>query len=1054
MPAFRTFKLISLLFFLGIFARPASSQQLIIGAGITPFSPAYSFSSLRLKVGVPNLINRFGVYGMWELNPYNSYGRDAIGVNFQVNCIFRIWAGIGVFEKGLINPQNKVNIWNGIRKEMGVGYISRYKPIQWELGYSFTLGPTFQFYYEIPLVKKDRNGDGKYSNVDRSLPCVLEWQKRDTTVEIVYDTIWIGPIPSQPICANPLPIDSFNQLTATNRTFELPMAYEKDQVMLNGNLRERIKYYLVGILKENPELIVEIGSHTECDGRAEFNQQLTQRRADTIRNHLITTWGASPEKVIAIGYGESVPVNLCNCEGSDVVGYTPFIDTVTRKQIPNFSKDGKLMGYIFVNYESYEIDSFNGKPYVKCDIYQKEQNNRITLRFKKKLKHFKNIVDTCNRPINPLTKLKNCRDNFKMGSVPYSKLDTTTFNLGIFDLPVKYDRTSAMLSDRNKEILDSFANYFLKPHPQFVLELGGHTDCRQTLKYNLELSKKRVDQIKEYLTSTHKIDPERIVTNGYGETHILNECSCEGSEISPFTPYISGVTKKLELEFDARGSIFGEKLEDYTPREIRIVEGNPFVACNDKQHRQNERITMRIDTSYYNICIDKVYKKKEPIPEPEEIHLDEGLGIEWFNIENAFNQIFTLPIFYDLDKAVIRPDAQKVLDSFAIKVMFKYPFLICELGSHTDCRMPYDYNERLAQRRADSAVDYLRKRWNLGPNRIIAKGYGETQLVNECHCEDELKVDYTPYIPGRTAKMIVDLDDDGKVIGTIYQDYDSTEITYFGEMPFVKCEEYQHRQNRRTTVRFTNDPKKFGIIVDQDRDKNNTNVGQSQYFERMKKGGLGHIKENVDEFKTNFTDIANFNIKDAMEKAYALPIYYDLDKAEIRPDAQRVLDSFVINIMQKYPQLVVELGSHTDCRMPYDYNVRLSKRRADSAVDYIIKTWKIDPKKIVAVGYGEHQTVNECACEDENSTSYTPYIPGRTKKMLVDLDDDGNVIGAIYQEYEPKDLMYIEGKPMVKCEEYQHRQNRRTTVRFANDPRDFGLEIDVDIDHNNINKRE
>jgi hypothetical protein len=107
---------------------------------------------------------------MWELNPYNSYGRDAIGVNFQVNCIFRIWAGIGVFEKGLINPQNKVNIWNGIRKEMGVGYISRYKPIQWELGYSFTLGPTFQFYYEIPLVKKDRNGDGKYSNVDRSLP--------------------------------------------------------------------------------------------------------------------------------------------------------------------------------------------------------------------------------------------------------------------------------------------------------------------------------------------------------------------------------------------------------------------------------------------------------------------------------------------------------------------------------------------------------------------------------------------------------------------------------------------------------------------------------------------------------------------------------------------------------------------------------------------------------------------------------------------------------------------------------------------------------------------
>jgi hypothetical protein len=73
--------------------------------------------------------------------------------------------------------------------------------------------------------------------------------------------------------------------------------------------------------------------------------------------------------------------------------------------------------------------------------------------------------------------------------------------------------------------------------------------------------------------------------------------------------------------------------------------------------------------------------------------------------------------------------------------------------------------------------------------------------------------------------------------------------------------------------------------------------------------------------------------------------------------------------------------------------------------------------------------------------------------MLMDLDDDGNVIQTIYQEYAPNELTYIEGIPHVKCEEFQHRQNRRTTVRFANDPRDFGIEIDVDIDQNNVNKR-
>lgn len=165
-----------------------------------------------------------------------------------------------------------------------------------------------------------------------------------------------------------------------------------------------------------------------------------------------------------------------------------------------------------------------------------------------------------------------------------------------------------------------------------------------------------------------------------------------------------------------------------------------------------------------------------------------------FLLEKAYNEVFLLPIFYDLDKAIIRPDAQRVLDSFAIKILNKYPFLVTELGSHTDCRMPYEYNEKLAKRRADSAVAYLRRVWNIGPDRIVAVGYGETQLMNDCHCEASSVVDYTPYIKGRTRKMLVELDDDGNVTKTIYVDYDSTEIIYFDGDPYVKCAEFQHRQ--------------------------------------------------------------------------------------------------------------------------------------------------------------------------------------------------------------------------------------------------------------------
>jgi hypothetical protein len=70
----RTFRILILTCLLGLTTKPSSGQQLILGAGITPLSPYFDYSSLRLKASVTNLANRFGVYGMWEVNPYDNYG--------------------------------------------------------------------------------------------------------------------------------------------------------------------------------------------------------------------------------------------------------------------------------------------------------------------------------------------------------------------------------------------------------------------------------------------------------------------------------------------------------------------------------------------------------------------------------------------------------------------------------------------------------------------------------------------------------------------------------------------------------------------------------------------------------------------------------------------------------------------------------------------------------------------------------------------------------------------------------------------------------------------
>lgn len=80
-------------------------------------------------------------------------------------------------------------------------------------------------------------------------------------------------------------------------------------------------------------------------------------------------------------------------------------------------------------------------------------------------------------------------------------------------------------------------------------------------------------------------------------------------------------------------------------------------------------------------------------------------------------------------------------------------------------------------------------------------------------------------------------------------------------------------------------------------------------------------------------------------------IYYDLDKWDIRPDAAIELDKLV-TILQDNPEIKIELSSHTDSRAPADYNDELSKKRARSAVDYIVSKG-VDPARIKAKGYGE-----------------------------------------------------------------------------------------------------
>ncbi|HAV53863.1 MAG: flagellar motor protein MotB [Aequorivita sp.] len=88
------------------------------------------------------------------------------------------------------------------------------------------------------------------------------------------------------------------------------------------------------------------------------------------------------------------------------------------------------------------------------------------------------------------------------------------------------------------------------------------------------------------------------------------------------------------------------------------------------------------------------------------------------------------PIYFDFDKSNIRPDAEIELAKI-LAAMREYPELIIHIESHTDSRGSDSYNLALSERRAQSTLKWLVGK-GIDANRLTAKGYGETQLVNEC----------------------------------------------------------------------------------------------------------------------------------------------------------------------------------------------------------------------------------------------------------------------------------------------------------------------------------
>ncbi|MDA8692692.1 OmpA family protein [Saprospiraceae bacterium] len=149
------------------------------------------------------------------------------------------------------------------------------------------------------------------------------------------------------------------------------------------------------------------------------------------------------------------------------------------------------------------------------------------------------------------------------------------------------------------------------------------------------------------------------------------------------------------------------------------------------------------------------------------------------------------------------------------------------------------------------------------------------------------------------------------------------------------------------------------ILIELDESKYRLIAGHNDY--------LANQVEVITRYSTMDSD-TTINVEIPLEKIIYNKeitlnnIYYDFEKWDIRDDAKPALDS-LYNTLLYNDQLNIQLSSHTDCRGGYAFNNTLSQKRAQSAVDYLIKKG-IAKTRMTAVGFGETRPEIACNCDD------------------------------------------------------------------------------------------
>lgn len=141
----------------------------------------------------------------------------------------------------------------------------------------------------------------------------------------------------------------------------------------------------------------------------------------------------------------------------------------------------------------------------------------------------------------------------------------------------------------------------------------------------------------------------------------------------------------------------------------------------------------------------------------------------------------------------------------------------------------------------------------------------------------------------------------------------------------------------------------------------------NDYHLRLSKAGyltrefIVHTNRNMQQrldVELNLTHTAIEAGDDLVKKLDLAPIYFDFDKATIRAEAQIELMK-IVEVMVQYPELKIDIRSHTDSRGDEVYNQKLSEHRAKATMQWMIRQG-IESHRLTSIGYGNTQLLNRC----------------------------------------------------------------------------------------------